>query len=1510
MEKKHVPLAALCLFFSFFLSHTALAMTNEEFLALCSSTMEPRQDAGNAPPALREILQANKNLDVNFKGPGGVTPLMAVAANKSLDFWREGSRRWDCISDLLAAGARVNQQDENGATALMYALRSGAWPSTIQTLLVNGADPGIQQKDGRTAVGVAAGACNNPDIMGLLLSQDAYSGLQGKRPGKDEKQRLAKLAETNPNPQVAALVRAWAELSPRTEDWQPLFVALPPDQKLVAEIQVLDRKIRELENQRPLEGFDYLVWQAHLPDDLEALKILGRSEAEAWRETYLSYLYSRQDDDGLSRDNQTTLPARLIVQGNYGQSRFPLGVNNFTNVDYGWWPYFVLTKNNILVTERPGGLVGYELTTAKELWRNASDGAQYAAFGNLILSLSAVDDSGQDQIAVIDAYTGQTVWHSFSPHHWLTDPKKQFLIIITGYAFVKFDLAKYNQNGWITVQKRKHGSFNREDAEIHREDEKAYLASQGIPLDEFLLEEFPENAQYSIILKKGPVGFFTENVYTGPPTIRLDLGGGNFVDQRRDAVTKDRFGFNQSYLFRTGDDRLLIFDRLAQRATWLTIAPEQFFRGQNLKFIRYPGEKETHFLTSFSPSGSLLALTDQDGALHFVVREDDRWQYQGALDGRTKVPTPKAMLLKDLYLISLLDDDNPQKPLALLLAPNQAEQLVVARLDLKQGRVDLMPQPAGDETAVISAFALSADNQAVVSLEDGHLWFVDMMNGHMRPGGLQNKTAWAALAFSPNGSFLAMVDKAGQVTVTDKDGKMLWRQSSGLNNIKEVAVDDAGRRVWILETGSYDSSPKLAFVSPVTGPRIVDLAKRGASSSISGLRYDQTEDRAVVWSWKKDDNFTRTKTTSQEKVPLEEVQATIKIFSCVQADEQRFDESYGNQANPNPLLGVSPNGKTVILEGWYEYTQAWQPHYALDLSLQRVFRFNPRNVASSMVTSTTFSDDGRLVALGELGSRLGSRFLVYNLRTGDLLAGMLDASKHPLGIRHIAFLHHRPQRLLTVGAEGSLRLWDLTAPEPANLLTWIFFKNGNTAVVGRDSRFDTPEIDQLDGVHWVLDSLPGRTVALASLMRAYYQPRLAEYVLAGKKLPELPPLDGLNMKQHGVRLIGVETEKAAPGQVAVTVEVYVRDQDPNHPAQELKLFRDGQLVGKYSGENGGLFDLPEGKKQVTFRNISLPQSKNQVKFKAWTFNNDGVRSKYFDRPYSYTPVAKASPRLHLMAFGVNNFDNPAWDLKYAVNDARGFATILPAALPTVKSDVRLLAGGEGPGKPSKENLRAALENLGAVSSPDDVVVLAVSSHGLTDGKENKFYILPADIPGQEKKVTPELMVHSISADELGEWLTKVDAAEMVLILDTCQSGAALGGETFKPGPMGDKGLGQMAYDKAMRVLSATNENNAAMELGNLGHGLLSYALLVDGLERGMAGSAPGQGFTLKDWLLFGKKRTSELYARIAKGENVGDTRGRVKVDKAADNANPPLGQEPYLFDFGGTAREIVKFQVR
>src|SRR6185503_6290727 len=106
--------------------------------------------------------------------------------------------------------------------------------------------------------------------------------------------------------------------------------------------------------------------------------------------------------------------------------------------------------------------------------------------------------------------------------------------------------------------------------------------------------------------------------------------------------------------------------------------------------------------------------------------------------------------------------------------------------------------------------------------------------------------------------------------------------------------------------------------------------------------------------------------------------------------------------------------------------------------------------------------------------------------------------------------------------------------------------------------------------------------------------------------------------------------------------------------------------------------------------------------------------------------------------------------------------------------------------------------------------------------------------GPNGEISPASLTHFVSSDELSEWLRDIDAGEMVLVVDTCHSAAAIEAGGFKPGPMGSRGMGQLAYDKGIRVLAASQADDVALEINRLRHGLLTYALMHDGLERGQA----------------------------------------------------------------------------
>ena len=158
------------------------------------------------------------------------------------------------------------------------------------------------------------------------------------------------------------------------------------------------------------------------------------------------------------------------------------------------------------------------------------------------------------------------------------------------------------------------------------------------------------------------------------------------------------------------------------------------------------------------------------------------------------------------------------------------------------------------------------------------------------------------------------------------------------------------------------------------------------------------------------------------------------------------------------------------------------------------------------------------------------------------------------------------------------------------------------------------------------------------------------------------------------------------------------------------------------------------------------------------------------------------------------------------------------------------------------------------------MLISVSSHGYTD-KRGTFHSVTADV-NQPQQVTPALDRSTLNSDQLAAWLWKVDAGELVLIVDACQSEATIQTDGFKAGPMGSRGLGQLAYDKGMRVLAASKARESAYERDKIGHGLLSYALVTKGLEEGEADLPPKDNrITMSEWLRYAEQEVPKLFGR-------------------------------------------------
>lgn len=548
-------------------------------------------------------------------------------------------------------------------------------------------------------------------------------------------------------------------------------------------------------------------------------------------------------------------------------------------------------------------------------------------------------------------------------------------------------------------------------------------------------------------------------------------------------------------------------------------------------------------------------------------------------------------------------------------------------------------------------------------------------------------------------------------------------------------------------------------------------------------------------------------------------------------------------------------------------------------------------------------DPGGRLLLACGGPTRDKRVLLFDAKGAELATFTHDAP-----VSSAVFLPET-DFVLSSSLDRTLRIWDVASKREAiRMMVW---PDGRWLAVDPSGRFDTNRIEKLEGVHWTAPGEPYTTLPLEAFMRDYYQPGLVARVLARSPLDPVPDLNRLNTLQPEVR---IASATVAPDGT-LTVEVLVRDRvaraadgsiERSSGPRDLRLFRDGRLVGRQPAELGT-------SSKTTFSKIPIPSGKKEVELGAYAFNEAGVKSETVALRIPVPERAPASrPRAYLVHAGVDRYAASELDLSFAVADADALATRLATGLAATYDvrSARLFARASATHGGGRNELvavlrqladgtgdRRLLENVDGASGlepagPDDLVVFTFSGHGVSSDS-GRFNLLFSDYGGGSPDQRPP---GALSDIDLAREVQPIDAAELVVVIDACQSALAVDAGGFKPGPLGSRGLGQMVYDKKMRLLAASQSNEVAFESASIGHGLLTYALGIEGIDQGQADHAPKDGaITLGEWLRYGATRVPALADALVTGDGAsrGVTRVRIRPQPR------PVMQQPRLYDYIG-----------
>ena len=683
------------------------------------------------------------------------------------------------------------------------------------------------------------------------------------------------------------------------------------------------------------------------------------------------------------------------------------------------------------------------------------------------------------------------------------------------------------------------------------------------------------------------------------------------------------------------------------------------------------------------------------------------------------------------------------------------------------------------------AVAISQNGLIAQGKLDTVVTLFDLNNGRFQPPLLGHSHQVISLTFNPSGEELATGDASGRIIVWDlTNNRILHDFRAHVSFVLDLAFNSKGTE---LLSSSWDATIKHWSL---------ENTEQGYPKRIGLIDLENNAVNELLFS--PNDLYLITGDAT-ENITYYEADTKKYAFDLIGHASTISGIIFFENSNGQKLLASSSR------DGW---VKIWD--FNSGRLLDKVCSEN-----KTAILSLTYDETNNLLYFGSSDRKV----YCYDTEKRHLISSF---EAHQAAVCFLS-LRKNENELITKSTDGEIKCWKLNGPEPVESYSYFQINGRDWLITRPDGYFDgsaqaMKQINYVSGLN---------ALKVESFFKKYYTPGLYQEILNGWKsdhkdrglnelLQEIPRFELYFINNRGQETLSVKD--SVYNHPKSEVELILHANKKQDEFEEILVYNNGKLIFQETFKEDVIFRGSGQKRRLV---VPLAPKENEVSVRITT--SSGINPED-QRIRLFYDTLQGKSELFLFTLGINKYENERYNLNYAGNDAEAFAKTIEKGAQELFHTVYNYSLRDK--KVTRENVLQTIEEIKRKMGPEDVFVFFYAGHGVMlsgSDQSNDFYLVMSDITNlYGDKTTMDLK--GLSARDLLDISKMLPAQKQVFVLDACQSGAALK-ELAIRGVDREKALAQLARSSGTFFLTASQDVEYANEVGNLKHGIFTYAIL-------------------------------------------------------------------------------------